>query len=93
MSGISSSINGFSATIMDPRLQAFKSPDFDRVFGAVASLAGAADEERVDVPEIEAEASDALAAIARQARAQNRTRPRAFFSLKARPARGRRIRF
>ena len=56
---------------MDPRLQAFKSPDFDRVFGAVASLAGAADEERVDVPEIEAEASDALTAIVRQARAQN----------------------
>ncbi len=56
---------------MDPRLKAFKSPDFDRVFGAVASLAGAADEERVDVPEIEAEASDALTAIVRQARAQN----------------------
>src|SRR5271166_1749687 len=56
---------------MDFRLQAFKSPDFDRVFGAVASLAGAADEERVDVPEIEAEASDALTAIVRQARAQN----------------------
>ncbi len=56
---------------MDPRLKAFKSPDFDRVFGAVASLAGAADEERVDVPEIEAEASDALTAIVAQARGQN----------------------
>ncbi len=56
---------------MDFRLQAFKSPDFDRVFGAVASLAGAADEERVDVPEIEAEASDALTTIASQARTQN----------------------
>ncbi len=56
---------------MDPRLQAFKSPEFDRVFGAVASLAGAADEERLDVPEIEAEADDALNAIAGQAKAQN----------------------
>jgi hypothetical protein len=56
---------------MDSRLQAFKSPEFDRVFGAVASLAGAADEERVDVAEIEAEASDGLTAIVRQARAQN----------------------
>ena len=56
---------------MDPRLQAFISPEFDRVFGAVASLAGAADEERVDVREIEAEASDALNMIAAQARAQN----------------------
>jgi hypothetical protein len=56
---------------MDLRLQAFKSPEFDRVFGAVASLAGAADEERLDVPEIEAEASDAIAAIVARARAQN----------------------
>ncbi len=56
---------------MDPRLQAFRSPEFDRVFGAVASLAGAADEERVDVPEIEAQASDALTGIVAQARAQN----------------------
>ncbi len=56
---------------MDPRLKAFESPEFDRVFGAVASLAGAADEERVDVPEIEAEASDALARIAANAGAQN----------------------
>ncbi len=57
--------------VMDLRLQAFKSPEFERVFGAVASLAGAADEERVDVPEIEAEASDAIAMIAASARAQN----------------------
>ncbi len=56
---------------MDLRLQAFRSSEFDRVFGAVASLAGAADEERVDVPEIEADASDALAMIASHARAQN----------------------
>jgi hypothetical protein len=57
--------------IMDPRLQAFKSSEFDRVFGAVASLAGAADEERLDVPEIEAEANDAISMIAAQARALN----------------------
>jgi Ni2+-binding GTPase involved in maturation of urease and hydrogenase len=56
---------------MDPRLEAFKSPEFDRVFGAVASLAGAADEERLDVPEIEQDADDALAAVVAQARAQN----------------------
>ncbi|MGO9172423.1 MAG: hypothetical protein ACLP7P_10715 [Rhodomicrobium sp.] len=56
---------------MDLRLKAFESPEFDRVFGAVASLAGAADEERLDVPEIEAEAGDALNAIAAQARGQN----------------------
>ncbi len=56
---------------MDHRLQAFRSSEFDRVFGAVASLAGAADVERVDVPEIEAEASDALTTIASHARAQN----------------------
>src|ERR1700754_4797507 len=52
-SGISSSINGLSAGLMDQRLEAFVSPEFDRVFGAVASLAGAADEERLDVAEIE----------------------------------------
>ena len=40
---------------MDLRLKAFESPEFDRVFGAVASLAGAADEERLDVPGIETE--------------------------------------
>ncbi len=56
---------------MDLRLKAFESPEFDRVFGAVASLAGAADEERLDVPEIEAEADDALNAIVAQARGQN----------------------
>jgi hypothetical protein len=56
---------------MDLRLQAFKSHEFDRVFGAVASLAGAADEERLDVPEIEAEAGDSIAAIVAQARSQN----------------------
>jgi hypothetical protein len=56
---------------MDPRLKAFESPEFDRVFGAVASLAGAADEERVDVPEIEADASEALSRIAANARSQN----------------------
>ncbi len=56
---------------MDLRLKAFESPEFDRVFGAVASLAGAAEEERFDVPEIEAEADAALNAIADQARSQN----------------------
>ncbi len=56
---------------MDLRLKAFESPEFERVFGAVASLAGAADEERLDVPEIEAEADEALGAIAGQARGQN----------------------
>ncbi len=56
---------------MDIRLKAFESPEFDRVFGAVASLAGAADEERLDVPGIEAEAGEALSAIALQAKSQN----------------------
>src|SRR5579883_1798841 len=56
---------------MDPRLKAFESPEFDRVFGAVASLAGAAEEERLDVPEIESEAADAINAIVAQACAQN----------------------
>lgn len=56
---------------MDLRLQAFKSHEFDRVFGAVASLAGAADEERLDVPEIEAEAGDSISSIVAQARSQN----------------------
>jgi hypothetical protein len=60
-----------SVSVMDPRLKAFESPEFDRVFGAVASLAGAADEERVDVPEIEAEASEALSRIAANAQAQS----------------------
>jgi hypothetical protein len=56
---------------MDLRLKAFESPEFERVFGAVASLAGAADEERLDVREIEAEADEALSGIAAQARGQN----------------------
>ncbi|MGO9363212.1 MAG: helicase HerA domain-containing protein [Rhodomicrobium sp.] len=56
---------------MDLRLKAFESPEFDRVFGAVASLAGAADEERLDVPGLEAEADAALSAIAAQAKSQN----------------------
>jgi hypothetical protein len=56
---------------MDVRLKAFASPEFERVFGAVASLAGAADEERLDVPEIEAEAGGALNGIAAQAKSQN----------------------
>ncbi len=56
---------------MDLRLKAFESPEFDRVFGAVASLAGAADEERLDVPGLEAEAGEALNAIATQALRQN----------------------
>ena len=56
---------------MDLRLKAFESPEFDRVFGAVASLAGAADEERLDVPGIETEADEALNGIATQALKQN----------------------
>jgi len=56
---------------MDARLKAFKSPEFERVFGAVASLAGAADEERLDVPEIEAQADDALNSIVAHARGKN----------------------
>ncbi len=56
---------------MDLRLKAFESPEFDRVFGAVASLAGAADEERLDVPGIETDADAALNAIATQALGQN----------------------
>ena len=56
---------------MDPRLEAFKSPEFFRVFGAVASLAGAAEEEELDVSAIEPTADDAIAAIVRQARLRN----------------------
>ena len=68
---------------MDLRLKAFESPEFDRVFGAVASLAGAADEERLDVPEIEAEADEALNAIAAQAQEpKSRSRPSACCSIK-----------
>lgn len=56
---------------MDLRLKVFESPEFDRVFGAVASLAGASDEERLDVPSIEPEADEMLNAIAAQALRQN----------------------
>ncbi len=56
---------------MDHRLEALKSPEFDRIFGAVASLPGAADEERLDVPDIESEADAALGAIAASAKSQN----------------------
>lgn len=56
---------------MDKRLEALKSPEFDRIFGAVASLPGAADEENLDVPDIEAEADVALAGIVAQAKGQN----------------------
>ncbi|ADP69462.1 hypothetical protein Rvan_0172 [Rhodomicrobium vannielii ATCC 17100] len=56
---------------MDLRLKAFESPEFDRVFSAVASLAGAADEERLDVAEIETDADTGLSSIVAQARAQN----------------------
>ena len=56
---------------MDPRLEAFKSPEFSRVFGAVASLAGAAEEELLDVSAIEPTADEAIAAIVDQARSAN----------------------
>jgi hypothetical protein len=56
---------------MDPRLEAFKSPEFSRVFGAVASLAGAAEEELLDVSAIEPTADEAIAAIVNQARSGN----------------------
>lgn len=56
---------------MDPRLEAFKSPEFLRVFGAVASLAGAAEEEAIDVSDIEPTADEAIAAIVQQARLRN----------------------
>src|SRR5690606_24672801 len=56
---------------MDPRLEALKSPEFDRIFSAVASLPGAAEEVRLDVADIEAEADAALAGIVSQARSQN----------------------
>ena len=52
---------------MDPRLEAFKSPEFFRVFGAVASLAGAAEEEELDVSDIEPTADEAIAGVVRQA--------------------------
>jgi hypothetical protein len=56
---------------MDPRLEAFKSPEFSRVFGAVASIAGAAEEEALDVCAIEPTADEAIAAIVHQARTSN----------------------
>ncbi len=56
---------------MDPRLEAFKSPEFFRVFGAVASLAGAAEEELLDVSDIGPTADEAIASIVHQARSQN----------------------
>jgi hypothetical protein len=56
---------------MDPRLEAFKSPEFSRVFGAVASLAGAAEEELLDVSDIEPTADEAIAGIVHQARTAN----------------------
>ncbi len=56
---------------MDPRLEAFKSPEFSRVFGAVASIAGAAEEEAIDVSTIEPTADEAIAAIVHQARTAN----------------------
>jgi hypothetical protein len=56
---------------MDLRLEALKSPDFERIFSAVASLPGAADEELLDVPDIDAESDTAISAIVAQARAQN----------------------
>ncbi|MGB0084995.1 MAG: DUF87 domain-containing protein [Rhodomicrobiaceae bacterium] len=56
---------------MDPRLEAFKSPEFFRVFGAVASLAGAAEEELLDVSDIGPTADEAIASIVHHARAKN----------------------
>jgi Helicase HerA, central domain len=56
---------------MDPRLEAFKSPEFSRVFGAVASLAGAAEEEWFDVSDIGPTADEAIANIVQQARSKN----------------------
>lgn len=56
---------------MDSRLEAFKSPEFFRVFGAVASLAGAAEEEMLDVSAIEPTADEAIAALVQQARSKN----------------------
>jgi len=56
---------------MDPRLEALLSPEFSRVFGAVASLAGAAVEEMLDVSAIEPTADEAIASIVHQARTAN----------------------
>ncbi|WP_088345553.1 MULTISPECIES: ATP-binding protein [Rhodomicrobium] len=56
---------------MDPRLEAFKSPEFFRVFGAVASLAGAAEEELLDVSDIGPTADEAIASVVHHARSKN----------------------
>jgi hypothetical protein len=56
---------------MDPRLEAFKSPEFFRVFGAVASLTGAAEEEQLDVSDIGLTADEGIAAIVHHARTKN----------------------
>ncbi|MGF1621134.1 MAG: ATP-binding protein [Rhodomicrobiaceae bacterium] len=56
---------------MDPRLEAFKSPEFLRVFGAVASLAGAAEEEQLDVSDIGMTADEGIASVIHHARAKN----------------------
>jgi hypothetical protein len=56
---------------LDPRLEAFRSPEFHRVFAAVASLPGAANEELLDVSSIQPQVSAAILSIVRQAAAQN----------------------
>ncbi|NJM34115.1 MAG: ATP-binding protein [Rhodomicrobium sp.] len=56
---------------MNPRLEAFKSPEFFRVFGAVASLAGAAEEELLDVSDIGPTADEGIASIVHHARSKN----------------------
>jgi hypothetical protein len=56
---------------MDPRLEAFKSPEFFRVFGAVASLTGAAEEEQLDVSDIGLTADEGIAAVVHHARTKN----------------------
>ncbi|MBX2805379.1 MAG: ATP-binding protein [Hyphomicrobiales bacterium] len=56
---------------MDSRLEAFKSPDFFRVFGAVASLSGAAEEELLDVSDIGPTADEGIASVVHQARGKN----------------------
>jgi hypothetical protein len=56
---------------MDPRLEALKSPEFFRVFGAVASLAGAAEEELLDVSDIGPTADEAIANVVHHARSKN----------------------
>ncbi|HKJ61716.1 MAG TPA: hypothetical protein VKA94_06930, partial [Hyphomicrobiales bacterium] len=56
---------------MDSRLEAFKSPDFFRVFGAVASLSGAAEEELLDVSDIGPTADEGIASVVHHARGKN----------------------